>query len=53
MNTLINFIFDYWYILIATIAVFVIAGILIYNFVKIPPNQQLVKVQARSRLSAL
>ncbi len=45
MNTLINFIFDYWYILIAAIAVVVIAGILIYNFVKIPPNQQLAKVQ--------
>lgn len=45
MNTVINFLFDYWYILVSSMVMIVIAGILIYNFVKIPPNQQLSKVQ--------
>lgn len=45
MNTFINFICDYWYILVAIIAIITVAGILIYSFVKIPPNQQLSKVQ--------
>jgi len=45
MNTFIKFICDYWYILVTAIAVIAVAGILIYNFAKIPPNQQLLKVQ--------
>lgn len=45
MNTLIGFICDYWYILISIAAVIALAGIVIYNFVKIPPSQQLEKIQ--------
>ena len=45
MNTLIGFICDYWYILISIAAVIALSGIVIYNFVKIPPSQQLEKIQ--------
>lgn len=45
MSTFIEFIYSYWYILVAIIAVITVSGILIYNFVKMPPNQQIEKIQ--------
>ena len=45
MNTFITFICDYWYIVIAVVAVLTVSGILVYSFIKIPPNQQIAKMQ--------
>lgn len=44
MSSFITFILNYWYILVAILAVIVVAGIVIYNFVKMPRNEQLSKV---------
>lgn len=45
MNTFITFICDYWYIVIAVVAVLTVSGILVYSFIKMPPNQQIEKIQ--------
>lgn len=45
MDSLLNFIYSYWYILISAFAVLVVAGVAVYNFTKMPKSEQLEKLQ--------
>lgn len=40
-----NFILEYWYIILAFLVVAFVAGIAVYNFAKQPTTEQLVKVR--------
>lgn len=40
-----NFLFTYWYIILAFIALGFVVGIAVYHFVKLPPSEQLNKVR--------
>ena len=40
-----DFILEYWYIILAVLAVGFVAGVAVYNFAKRPTTEQLVKVR--------
>lgn len=45
MNALVEFITNYWYVMVAAVAVLAVAGIIVNNFVKLPKSEQLSKIK--------